>query len=148
MNKRKRGRHWSVGTYESEIWSNKSVLEVCERGRGEYGRIRLRGGGNHDGIRPRHSTYPPCVLKAYAVTVLNDCHVDPETLDKINDLLEAMDKGALTRAHITGAAVDGEAVDAGIDDALDKGQGVFLCWKQSDLRGYGDVRWKLATQDR
>jgi hypothetical protein len=121
MNKEKGGRHWSVGTYESKIWQNEGVLEVCERGWGEYGRISLRGSGNHDGIRTRHGTYPPCILETYAVTILNDCHVGSETLHEINDLLETMDKGGLARAHVTRAAVDGEAADARIDDALDKG---------------------------
>ena len=121
MNEERRGRHGSVGTYESNVWQNESVLEARERGRGEHGRVRFRSGGDHDGIRTCHGTYPQGVLVPHAVTILDDRHVDHETLYEINDLLEAVDEGALARAHVARAAMNGQAVDARLDDALDEG---------------------------
>src|SRR6267142_2756825 len=105
MNKGRRGRHGSVGTYESKVWQNESVLEARERSRGEHGRVRFRSGGDHDGIRTCHGTYPQGVLVPYAVTILDDRHVDHEALYEINDLLEAVDEGALARAHVARAAM-------------------------------------------
>lgn len=120
VNEGMRGRYWSVGTYESKVWQNEGVLEARERGRREYGRIRLGCGGDHNGIRSCYGTYPSCVLETHTVTILNDRHVDSKALDKINDLLEAVNEGALARAHIARAAVDREAADARVYDALDQ----------------------------
>jgi len=137
-----------MGTYESKVWQYERVLEAREGCRGKYGRIRLRSGGNHYRISPCDGTYPPCILEAYTVTILDDGHITPEALDKINDPLEAVDECALAWTHIACATVNGEAVDARVDDALDECQRVFLCWKQSYLRGYRDVRRKLASEGR
>jgi hypothetical protein len=115
---------------------------------GEYGRICLGGGGNHDGIRPRDGAYPPCILKTYAVAILDDRHIAPEALNEINDLLEAVDERTLTWTHVARAAVDCEAVDPCVDDTLYESQRVFLCRKQANLRGYGDMGRKFTAEGR
>ena len=134
------------GTCEAEVRQNERVLKVGEWMRREDGRVRLGSRGDHDGIRTGYRAYSTRILEADAVAVLDDRDVAPKALDKVYDLLEAVDEGALARAHVARAAVDREAVDARVDDALHESERVLLRREQADLRGDGDASGEFASE--
>ena len=113
--------------------------------RREDGGVRLGSCSDHNGIRTGHRAYSARVLEADTVAVLDKRDVAPETLDKVNDLLEAVDERALARAHVARAAVNREATDARVYDTLYESERVLLRREQADLRGDGDASGELAA---
>ena len=105
-------------TYEAEVGQYERVLEVGKWVGRENGRVRLGGRGDHDGVRTGYRAYSTRIFKAYTVAILDNRNVASEALDKIDDLLETVYERALAWAHVARAAVDREAVDACVDDAL------------------------------
>jgi hypothetical protein len=134
------------GTYEAEVGQDERVLEVGKRVRREDSWVRLGGRGDHDGIRTSYRAYSTRIFEANTIAVLDDRDITTEALDKVDDLLEAVDEGTLAGPHVARAAVDREAADARVDDALYEGERVLLRRKKADLCGDRDTSGELAPE--
>lgn len=73
-------------------------------------------------------------FEADAVAIPDDRDVQHEILDEVENFLEAIDQHALARAYVTLAAVDREAIDARVDDALHIGERVLLRRELANLQ--------------
>lgn len=111
------------GTYEAEVGQDESLIEVGERAVDVRKRLGSPQWRRRPRRNPRRSSH---VFEADAVAVLDDRDDTPETLARVDGLVEVTDQHTLARAHVARVVVDCKAIDAHVD-ALHGGGGLSCC---------------------